>query len=197
MQIEWVPGYTEVSGNERACLAGEAASQGKRGRTSIAWFKERISQHYTTAKEMETQQGKEAILPPAPKKSFLDRTPNRLSRKIAHIRTGHWFCGSYLKRVQKNHDEPVSGRCWWCGQWRVSRAHVFLRCMHPTLEHARKEIWERLDENGRGRPKSVGQLLGKSKWEKPLCNWIMATGLGLLGPGLRDLEAERLEKNDG
>jgi hypothetical protein len=55
------------------------------------------------------------------------------------------------------------------------------------------------DENSRKgqRPKSVGQLLGKSKWEKPLCDWIMATGVGLLGPELRDLEAERLEKNDG
>jgi hypothetical protein len=41
------------------------------------------------------------------------------------------------------------------------------------------------------------QLLGKSKWEKPLCDWIVATGVGLLGPGLRDLEAGRLEKNDG
>jgi hypothetical protein len=72
-----------------------------------------------------------------------------------------------------------------------------LPAMH--LENARKENWERPDENGRKgqRPKSVGQLLGKAKWEKPLCDWIKATGVGLLGPGLRDLEAERLEKNDG
>jgi hypothetical protein len=97
--------------------------------------------------------------------------------------------------------------------------------MHPTLENARKEIWERPDENGRKgqRPKSVDQLLGKSKWDMPLCDWIyylfiyfisfnvrepwrlcgqicdwiMATGVGLLGSRLRDLEAERLEKNDG
>jgi hypothetical protein len=61
--------------------------------------------------------------------------------------------------------------------------------MHPTLENARKEIWEQPDENSRKgqRPESVGQLLGKSKWEKPLSDWIMVTGVGLLGPGLRDL----------
>jgi hypothetical protein len=45
--------------------------------------------------------------------------------------------------------------------------------------------------------KSVGQLLGKSKWEKPLANWIMATGVGFLGPENHDLEAERMERNDG
>jgi hypothetical protein len=70
--------------------------------------------------------------------------------------------------------------------------------MHPTLDNARQGIWEWPDENGRKdqRPKSVGQLLGKAKWEKPLCNWIKATGVGLLGPGLWDLKAERLGKND-
>jgi hypothetical protein len=47
------------------------------------------------------------------------------------------------------------------------------------------------------RPASVGQLLGKSKWEKRLANWIMATGIGLLCSELRDFEAERVERNDG
>jgi hypothetical protein len=56
----------------------------------------------------------------------------------------------------------------------MSRTHVFLRCMHPQLESARKEIWERPDEDGRKgrRPKSIGQLLGKAKLEKPLADWI-------------------------
>jgi hypothetical protein len=44
---------------------------------------------------------------------------------------------------------------------------------------------------------SVGQLLGKAKWERPLADWIMATGVGLLGNELRDNEAERVERNDG
>jgi hypothetical protein len=71
--------------------------------------------------------------------------------------------------------------------------------MHPMLEKARIDIWDRPDENGRKgqRPKSVGQLLGKSKWEKPLADWIMATGVGFLGPENHDLEAERVERNDG
>jgi hypothetical protein len=81
----------------------------------------------------------------------------------------------------------------------MSRTHVFLRCMHPSLERARTEIWDRPDEEGRipKRPTSIGQLLGKAKWEKPLADWIVATGVGLLGPGKQDYEEERIERNDG
>jgi hypothetical protein len=68
------------------------------------------------------------------------------------------------------------------------------------LEKARIDIWDRPDENRRKgqRPKSVGQLLRKSKWEKPLADWRMATGVGFLGPENHDLEAERVgEMMDG
>jgi hypothetical protein len=94
------------------------------------------------AKDTETELGKDLLLPPAPKKSFLDGALNRLARTIAQIRTGHWLCAPYLKRTRKNRDDEVSDRCWWCRQWRMSRTHVFLRCMHPSLERARKEIWD-------------------------------------------------------
>jgi ribonuclease HI len=43
-RIEWVPGQSGIVRNERADqLAGEAASERRHGRTSIAWLKERIS----------------------------------------------------------------------------------------------------------------------------------------------------------
>jgi hypothetical protein len=140
------------------------------------------------AKDTETERGKDSILPPAPKKSFLDGASNRLARTIAQIRTGHWLCAPYLKTTRKNSDDEVSDRCWWCGQWRMSHTHVFLLCMHQSLESARTEIRDRPDEDGRipTRPTSIGQLLGKAKWEKPLADWIVATGVGLLGPGKQD-----------
>jgi hypothetical protein len=151
------------------------------------------------AKEAETERGKHSILPPAPKKSFLDSARNRISPTIPQIRTGHWLCPPYLKRIRKDREQQVSDRCRWCGQWRMSRTHVCLRCMHPELECARKEIWERPDEDGRRgrRPRSVGQLLGNAKWEKPLADWIVATGVGSRGPGRQDYEEERVERNDG
>jgi hypothetical protein len=71
--------------------------------------------------------------------------------------------------------------------------------MHPDFESARKVIWEPPDDDGRipTRPTSIRQLLGNAKWEKPLADWIVATGAGLLGPGKQDYEAERVERNDG
>jgi hypothetical protein len=39
------------------------------------------------------------------------------------------------------------------------------------------------------RPTPVGQLLGKSKWEKHFPDWIMATGVGLLGSEFGDFGA--------
>jgi hypothetical protein len=73
--------------------------------------------------------------------------------------------------------------------WTMENAsHPCIFTMHPDLEGARKEIWERPDKDGRiaRRPSSVGQLLGKAKWEKPLADWIVATGVGLLGPAKQD-----------
>jgi hypothetical protein len=134
-----IPGHSGIVGNERADqLAGEAASEKRHGRTSIAWPKERISQHFTIAKDSETDKGKETITPPAPKKSFLDRASNRLARTVAQIRAGHWLCAPYLKRVRKNREEQVSDKCWWCGQYRMSRTHVFLRCTQRFLGPPRR-----------------------------------------------------------
>jgi hypothetical protein len=67
-RIEWVPEQTGIDENEMADqLAGEAALEKRKGRTSTAWLKERIPQHFTMAKDSEIDKGKESITP-APKK---------------------------------------------------------------------------------------------------------------------------------
>jgi hypothetical protein len=37
----------------------------------------------------------------------------------------------------------------------------------------------------------------KSKWEKLLADWMMATGVSLVCQEMHDKEAERVERNDG
>jgi hypothetical protein len=71
--------------------------------------------------------------------------------------------------------------------------------MDPKLEGACKDIWDRPVEDGRMRKwsTSLAQVLGKSKWEKPLADWITATGVGLVGQDRGDKEAERVERNHG
>jgi hypothetical protein len=164
-RIEWVPGHSGIVGNERADqLAGEAASERRHGRTSIAWLNERISQHFTIAKDSETDKGKETITRPAPKTSFLDLASNRLARTIAQILTGHWLCTPYLKRVRKNREEQVSDKCWWCGQYRMSRTHVFLKCTQRFLGPPRRR-WQDKKTSNFCRPAlreiKVGKAIGR------------------------------------
>jgi hypothetical protein len=140
----------------------------------------------------------EALNHPTSPEKLLSETVHQiaLSRTIAQVRTGHWLCASYLKRVRKNRDEDRPDKCWWYSKFSMSRTHIFFRCTHPKLEQARKDIWDRPDEEGiiLKWPTSVGQLVGKAKREKRLADWIIATGVGLLGCTLRDFEAERVER---
>jgi hypothetical protein len=77
MSIEWVLGHSGIEGNEGADqLAGEDAVEKKTGRTSIAWLKVRLSPYNSMAEDIETKTGKDSILSPAPKKSFLDGASN-------------------------------------------------------------------------------------------------------------------------
>jgi hypothetical protein len=65
-------------------------------------------------------------------------------------------------------------------------------CMHHKLEKARKEIWDRPDDQ------ETANFGGTASGEVEVGKaWIMATGVGLLGNELRDNETERVERNDG
>jgi hypothetical protein len=109
------------------------------------------------ATDTETDKGKETILSPSPKKSFLDRAPNRLARTIAQVRTGHWLSAAYLERVRKNRDENISDLCWWCGRFRMSRPMSFFNV--PT------RIWKMQGpQSGTAREKMVEKESGHNLW---------------------------------
>jgi hypothetical protein len=43
----------------------------------------------------------------------------------------------------------------------------------------------------------ISGSIGKSKWEKPIADWLIAAGVDCLGPKNHDLEAKGVERNDG
>jgi hypothetical protein len=45
-------------------------------------LKEQISQHYPMERDTNVEYGKHSMVPPPPKKSFVDSAPNRMSRII-------------------------------------------------------------------------------------------------------------------
>jgi hypothetical protein len=160
--IEWVPGHTRIIDNERGDLPADKQPQSASG---VNIYRLAKGEDFTTLYHghgHKNDQRQETVLPPNPTKSFLDRAQNRLARKIAQIRTGHWVSAhwQYLKRVRKKRVEIISDQHWWCGQFRMSRTHVVLRCNHPDLENARTPIGDRPREDGRNRkrPKSLGQF---------------------------------------
>jgi hypothetical protein len=60
--------------------------------------------------------------------------------------------------------------------------HVFIRCMHFTIEDRDIDIWDFGDKDGgKGNlPISLPQLWENSKSVKALADWILAIGLGWL-----------------
>jgi hypothetical protein len=65
----------------------------------------------------------------------------------------------------------------------ISKHENPLNCVYFIIVSVRKKIWEPPDEDGRiaRMPTSIAQLLSKAKWEKPLVDWIVGTGVGFLG----------------
>jgi hypothetical protein len=58
--------HNQIPGDVTIHPNAKAASEKQKGRTSIAWLKERISQYYTMAKDTEAEKGKHSIIPPPP-----------------------------------------------------------------------------------------------------------------------------------
>jgi hypothetical protein len=60
-------------------------------------MREKISNSYTIAANLELQsRGKLTIIPPPPKKSALDKARNREARIASQLRTNHWLSGYIL-----------------------------------------------------------------------------------------------------
>jgi hypothetical protein len=198
--IDWIKGHSDNKGNDRAdYLAGQAAqSPGRNGKrqVSIAWMREKVSNSYTIAANLELQsRGKLTITPPPPKKSALDKALNGEARIASQLRTNHWLFGVYLKQIEKR---DTTGH-WFCEDTcqtreppKMTRTHVLLRC--PTFEDARREAWNDPTTGAFTRPRSIGALLGNPRWEKRLLSFLEKTNIGKIGPDTIDDEIRRITR---
>jgi hypothetical protein len=112
--LDRIKGHSDNKGNDRAdYLSGQAAeSQRPSGQHhgSIAWMREKISNTYTTAANIDLQsRGKLTIIALPAKKSAVDKARNREARFASQLRTNHLLSGVYLKRIGK----CDSARCWF------------------------------------------------------------------------------------
>jgi hypothetical protein len=74
----------------------------------------------------------------------------------------------------------------------MTRTHVLLRC--PAFEDARREAWKDPTTGAFTRPRSIGALLGNTRWEKRLLSFLEKTNIGKVGPDKIDDEIRKITR---
>jgi hypothetical protein len=62
---------------------------------------------------------------------------------------------------------------------------------------AKRDGHRELNGGGQKNSRKKETFWPKLEEQKPLADWIVTTGVGLLAPGKQDYEEERVERNDG
>ena len=175
--LHWVPGHTEIHGNETADQQAKIASTQRYDHnnsfTSLNWIKSEIrkanmhswSTRWRTGKKgmayREVQRGE-----PSSKPHRLSTIKNRtVSTAIHQFRLGHGYFKDYLKRFSNNSNSS-NNQCQ-CGKAPQTRKHLLLRCKLYWKE--RKRILGNA---------TLPFLLGTKEGQQKLGEFVLETGVG-------------------
>jgi hypothetical protein len=74
----------------------------------------------------------------------------------------------------------------------MTRTHFLLRC--PAVKEVRREVLKDPTTGAFTRPRSIGALLGKPRWEKRLLKFLEQMTIGKVGPDKIDDEIRRVTR---
>ncbi len=138
ISLRWVPGHSNVEGNEKADMAAKEAAAGQRIQTakwtSLTHLKRRITEEKAAqllawndqgVKERESRQS--GLYIPSQKAEIdplLSKTKKYYAARFYQLKIGHGAIGTFLKRI----GATESAECWWCGAAEQSVIHLYTKC---------------------------------------------------------------------
>ena len=162
--VRWVPGHSNVQGNEKADMAAKEAAGGERIRTakwtSLTHLKRQITEgktaelfawHDQGTKERESR--KSGFYIPSRKAGIdplLSKAQKYYASRFYQLKIGYGAIGTFLKRIRATE----TAECWWCGAAEQSVIHLYTKCRKWRAERRalRKDLgkvgiqWQRRPE---------------------------------------------------
>lgn len=181
VHIHWVPGHTDVDGNEAADqLAKEAAAMQARGfpTTTLTWLRRQVKATIMKEWIQDWDSGKRTHgrdyegYPSLRLCDIYRHQPRATTSQLIHLRTGHGYFRSYLERIPAANIDSAECRC---SAPRQDAKHLLLRC--PQFRREREILrtqWGNL-------PWTKAYLLHSKKGPETAGEFLKTTRVGMRG----------------
>ena len=203
----WVPGHTDLIGNEKADFAARDKAE-KGGRqaerwSSLAHIRENLAKVRSTEitkwyekSIQEREVSRRGFYIPWTKGAhpILGNIAKKYAARFYQLKVGHGAVGTYLARIGR----IESPQCWWCREQVQTVEHLYTKCRRWRKE--RRRLVRELGKEGvtwqaQAERRWLAGLLANEKAVTPLLRFLEVTEVGAR-EGAREREAESERKND-